>query len=108
MYAIVGKNGHFCVFYTAMTGPGEAAKKTSFCILVGIYCHNIPACTPHSGYHGVAKVAKAANVAKMAEKCLNCISARHTPPHTSPMGSGAGGAIMKKKTWSVPTMAVGG
>ena len=26
----------------------------------------------------------------MAEKCINCISARPTPPHTNPMESGPG------------------
>ena len=59
----------------------ERLPKKSFCILVGIYCHNIPACTPHSGYHGVTKVAKTADIAKMAEYRINCISARPTLPH---------------------------
>ena len=53
---------------------------TSFRILVGIYCHNIPTHTPQSGYHGVTEVAKTANIAKMAEKCRNCMSARPTLP----------------------------
>ena len=35
-------------------------------------------------------VAKTANIAKIAEKCINCISARPTPPHTNPMESGPG------------------
>ena len=49
----------------------------SFCILVGIYCHimpachNMPACTPQIGHHGVAKVAKTADIAQMAENCIN-------------------------------------
>ena len=60
------------------------------CILVGIYCHNIPTRTPQSGYHGVTEVAKTANIAKMAEKCINCISARPTLSHTNPMESGPG------------------
>ena len=40
------------------TAPGKArdCKKTSFRILVGIYCHNIPTCTPQSRYHGVTEV----------------------------------------------------
>ena len=59
-------------------------------ILVVIYCHNIPTRTPQSGYHRVTKVAKTANITKMAEKCINCISARPTPPHTNPMKSGPG------------------
>ena len=60
----------------------------SLSILVGIYCHNIPTRTPHSGYNGVTEVAKTANIAKMAEKCINCMSARPTPPHTNSMESG--------------------
>ena len=67
----------------------ETAKKF-FRILVGIYCHNIPTHSPQSGYHGVTEVAKTAYIAKMAEKCINCISARPTPPHTNPMESGPG------------------
>ena len=31
-----------------------------------------------------------ANIPKMAKKCINCISARPTPPHTNPMESGPG------------------
>ena len=73
-----------------LTGPrqGYRLQNTSFCILVGIYCHNIATHTPQSGYHGVTEAAKTANIAKMAEKCINCISARPTPPHTSPIESG--------------------
>ena len=48
----------------------------------------MPTHTPQSGYHGVTKVAKTANIAKMAEKCINCMSARPTPPHTNTMESG--------------------
>ena len=59
----------------------------SFRILVGIYCHNIPTHTPQRGYHRVDEVAKTANIPKMAEKCINCMSARPTPPHTNPMES---------------------
>ena len=44
----------------------------------------------HPGYHGVTEVAKTANIPKMAKKCINCISARPTPPHTNPMESGPG------------------
>ena len=75
-----------------MTGSqqGYRLQKTSFYILVGIYCHNIPTHTPQSGYHGVTEVAKTANIPKMAEKGMNCISARPTPPHTNPMESGPG------------------
>ena len=62
----------------------------SFHILVGIYCHNIPTCTPQSGYHGGTKIAKTANIPKMAEKGMNCINARPTPPHTNSMESGPG------------------
>ena len=36
-------------------------------------------------YHGVPEVAKTAHIAKMAKKCINCISARPTPPHTNPI-----------------------
>ena len=73
-----------------MTGTrkGYWPQEASFCILVGIYCHNIPAHTPRSGYHGVTEVAKTANIAKMAEKCINCRTARPTPPHTNPMELG--------------------
>ena len=82
----------FCVFYTGHDRPWgrlEAAKKkTSFCILVRIWCHNILACTPQSGYQRGAKVTKTADIAKMAEKCTNCIRARPTAPHTNPLGSG--------------------
>ena len=75
-----------------LTGPrqGYRLKKRSFCILVGIYCHNIPTHTPQSGYHGVTEVAKTATIAKTAEKCINCISARRTLPHTNPMESRPG------------------
>ena len=76
-------------------------QKTSFRILVGIYCYNIPTHTPQGGYHGVTEAAKTANIAKMAEKCINCISARPTPPHTNPMESGPGktfSAQNRKKT----------
>ena len=60
----------------------------SFRILVGIYCHNIPTHTPRTGYHRVTEVAKTANIVKMGETCINCISARPTPPHTNPIESG--------------------
>ena len=75
-----------------LTGPRQSYRlqKTSLDILVGIYCHNIPTRTPQSGYHGVTEVAKTTNIAKMAEECINCISARPTPPHTNPMESGPG------------------
>ena len=75
-----------------LTGPRHSYRpqKTSLDILVGIYCHNIPTRTPQSGYHGVTEVAKTTIIAKMAEKCINCISARPTPPHTNPMESGPG------------------
>ena len=62
----------------------------SFCILVGIYHHNIPTHTPQSGYHGVTEVAKTTNIPKMAAKTINCINARPTPHHTNPMESGPG------------------
>ena len=86
-----------------LTGPrqGYRLQKTSFRILVGIYCHNIPTHTPQSGYHGVTEVAKTTNIAKMAEECINCISARPTPPHTNPVELGPGytfSAQNKKKT----------
>ena len=73
-----------------LTGPRHSYRlqKTSLDILVGIYCHNIPTRTPQSGYHRVTEVAKTTNIAKMAEECINCISARPTPPHTNPMESG--------------------
>ena len=83
----------FRVFGTGISpAPGKATdcKKTSFRILVGIYCHNIPTHTPQSGYHGVTEVAKTANIPKMAKKCINCISTRPTPPHTNPMELGPG------------------
>ena len=75
-----------------LTGPRHSYRlqKTSFRILVGIYCHNLPTRTPQSGYHGVTEVAKTANIAKTAGKCINCTSARPSPPHTYPMESGPG------------------
>ena len=86
-----------------LTGPrqGYRLQKTSFRILVGIYCHNIPTHTSRSRYHGVTEVAKTANITKMGEKWINCISARHTPPHTNTMESGPGSnsfASKSKKT----------
>ena len=72
------------------TGCERPYKKTSFCILVGIYCHNIPTHTPQSGEHGVTEVAKTANIAKMADQCITCMSACPTPLHTNPMESGPG------------------
>ena len=91
-WAIIGGNSHFTSLAPALTGPqqGYRLQKTSFRILVGIYCHKIPTHTPQSGYHGVTEVAKTANIPKMAEKCINCDSARPTPPHTNPMESGPG------------------
>ena len=62
----------------------------SFCVLVGIYCHNIPTHTPQSGYHGVTGSAETANIAKMAKKWINCISARPTSLPTNHMESGPG------------------
>ena len=43
-----------------LTGPlqGYRLQKTSFRILVGIYCHNIPTHIPQSGHHGVTGSAK--------------------------------------------------
>ena len=86
-----------------LTGSRQSYRlqKTSLDILVGIYCHNIPTRTPQSGYHGVTEVAKTTNIAKMAEECINCISARPTPPHTNPMESGPGNTFSaqnRKKT----------
>ena len=68
----------------------ESLQKTSFHILVGIHCHNIPTNTPQTEYHGVTEVAKNANIAEMAEKCINCMSTCPTPPHTNPMESRPG------------------
>ena len=58
-----------------MTGSqqGYRLQKTSFRILAGIYCHNLPTHTPQSGYHGVTEVAKTANTPKMAEKCISIL-----------------------------------
>ena len=85
--AIIAGNSHFASLARVVNGPKQSYRlqKTSFRILVGIYCHNIPTHIPQSGYHGVTEVAKTANIAKMAEKCINCMSARPTPPHTNPM-----------------------
>ena len=43
-----------------LTGPQQSYRlqKTSFRILVGIYCHNLPTHTPESWYHGVTDVAQ--------------------------------------------------
>ena len=48
-----------------LTGPRQVYRlqKASFCILVGIYCHNIPTHIPQGGYHGFTEVAKTANIA---------------------------------------------
>ena len=91
-WAIIGGNSHFASLAWVVTGSqqGNRLQKASFRILVGIYCHNIPTHTPQSGYIGVNEVAKTAKIPKMAEKCINCISARPTPPHTNPMESGPG------------------
>ena len=62
----------------------------SFHILAGKYRHNIPTHTPQNGYHGVTAVTKTGDIPKMAKKCINCRSARPTPPHTNPMESGPG------------------
>ena len=84
------------LWHEHLTGPLQnyILQKTSFRILVGIYCHNIPTHTPHSGYHRVTEVAKTANIAKIAEKCINCISARPTPHHTNPIESGPGNTFL--------------
>ena len=51
MYAIIGGNSHFASLARVLTGrrQGYRLQKTSFCILVGIYCQNIPTHTPQSG-----------------------------------------------------------
>ena len=100
--AIIGGNGHFVSLARVVTGSqqGYGPQETSFRILVGIYCHNIPTHTPWSGYHGVTEVAKPANIPKMAEKCIDYNSARPTPPHTNSMESGPGNTFLaqnKKK-----------
>ena len=73
MQAMIGGNSYFASWARVLTGPrqGYMMQKMSFCILVGIYCHNIPTHTPRSGYYPFTKVAKTANIAKMAEKCIN-------------------------------------
>ena len=55
-------------------------KKISFGILVCIYCHNIPTCTPQSGYHGVTEVAKNTAIATMPGNCIYCFSTRPILP----------------------------
>ena len=77
------------LWHRHLTGPRESYRlqKTSFRIIVGIYCHNIPTHTPQSGYHGVTEVAKTANIPKMAKECINSMSDGPTPPHTNPMES---------------------
>ena len=66
-------------------GLAAQGQKTSFRILVGIYCHNIPTCTPRRGYHWVTEVAKTANKAEKAKKCIKCLS--HSAPY-KPYGVG--------------------
>ena len=69
----------FCVFYTGHDRPKGrlvAAKN----VLLYTSRHILSQGTPQGGYHR-------GNFTKMAEKCINCISARPTPPHTNPMGS---------------------
>ena len=61
---------------------GYRLQKTSFCILVGICCHNIPTHTPQSGYRRVNKIAKNTDIAKTTKL------ARPTPLHTNHMESG--------------------
>ena len=60
----------------------------SFCILVGIRCHNIPNCTPHNGYHGATKITTNADIAKTTQNCTNYKSARPTPLDRTPMQPG--------------------
>ena len=45
------ENSHFMSLARVLTFPrqGYRLQKTSFHILVGIYCHNIPTHTPQSG-----------------------------------------------------------
>ena len=64
------------LWHGQLTGPPQSYRlqKTSFRILVGIYCHNIPTHTPQGGYHVVTEVAKTTNIPKMAEKCVNRIA----------------------------------
>ena len=84
---------HYCwkqsfrVFGTGFDRPSARlqAAKTTFCILFGIDCHGIPACTLQSGYRRVTEVAKTANITKMAEKCINCSC--HSAPY-KPHGVG--------------------
>ena len=61
MKAIIGGTSHYASLAGVLTGPRQGTVKKCFCILVGIYCHNIPTHTPQSGYHGVTEVAKTAN-----------------------------------------------
>ena len=46
--AIICGNSHFAFLARVVTGSRQGYKlqKTSFRILVGIYCHNIPTHTP--------------------------------------------------------------
>ena len=57
MYAIFSGNGHSTPLTRAMTDPRQRPRKTADCMLVNVYCHNIPSCTPQSGYYGVTNVA---------------------------------------------------
>ena len=63
-------------------------KKGPFCILVGISCQNVPACTPQSGNQRGSEVANTRNIGTMAKTCIKRNSARATPPHTCPMQLG--------------------
>ena len=50
-YAIIGGNSHFASLARAFDRPSAQLQnaKTSFHILVGIYCHNLPTRTPRGG-----------------------------------------------------------
>ena len=82
----------FRVFVTGCDRPSPKLEAAKFRIrmLVGIYCYNIPTHTLQSRCHGFIEIAKIANIPTMAEKCINCTSARPTPPNTNPMESGPG------------------
>ena len=71
-------------------------KKAPVCIVPGILCHKIPACSPQRVHHSGTEVLKTANVAPMAEKFINRSTARPTPPHRSPM------ELAHKNTFLIP------
>ena len=67
-------NEYFAAFKWARTTPksGSRLQNTSFCILPGEYCHNVPSPTSMRGVPQVSKAAQNAFETKPTKNCTIC------------------------------------